>query len=60
MKNLKNSNKNDLLELNNFEWKHLLSNEGIRQNTQEEENLKNYFLNGAKKENFEIENLDIF
>lgn len=60
MKNLKNSNKNDLLELNNFEWKHLLSNEGIRQNTPEEENLKNYFLNGAKKENLEIENLDIF
>ena len=37
-----------------------MSNEGIRQNTPEEENLKNYFLNGAKKENLEIENLDIF
>ncbi len=60
LKNLKFNNKNDLLALKKFEWENLLSKEKNKLNTLEEENLKNYFLSGAKKQNLKIENLDIF
>jgi hypothetical protein len=60
LKNIKINNKNELLTIKKFEWEHLLSKEENKINTQEEVNLKDYFLSGANKQNLEIENLDIF
>jgi len=57
---LKINNQNNLLTMKDFEWEHLLSKNEDKKNSLEEKNLKNYFLQGATKLKYKIENLKTF